>query len=56
VMKTPDDVAEMLRLRHVRMRHQEDRCSNHSVELAAGGVRPFRIPERRKLFDLLQRH
>ena len=57
VMKTPDDVAEMLRLKACgwglkRIAGQLG-CSHHTVKayVAAGGVKPFKSPERRKLLD-----
>ncbi|WFU46153.1 helix-turn-helix domain-containing protein (plasmid) [Bradyrhizobium sp. CB82] len=60
VMKTPDDVAEMLRLRACgwglkRIAHQLG-CSHHTVKdyVAAGGVKPFKSPERPKRLDGLE--
>jgi hypothetical protein len=60
VMKTPDDVAEMLRLKACgwglkRIAGQLG-CSHHRVKayVAAGGVKPFKSPERRKLLDGLR--
>ena len=55
VMKTPDDVAEMLRLRAcgwgLKRIARQLGCSHHTVKdyVAAGGVKPFKSPERRKL-------
>ncbi|MCK1687956.1 helix-turn-helix domain-containing protein [Bradyrhizobium sp. 145] len=52
VMKTPDDVAEMLRLRAcgwgLKRIARELGCSHHTVKgyVAAGGVKPFKSPER----------
>ena len=58
-MKTPDDVAEMLRLRAcgwgVKRIARQLGCSHHTVKdyVAAGGVKPFKSPERRSgLTDL----
>jgi transposase len=57
VMKTPDDVAEMLRLRAcgwgVKRIARHLGCSHHTVRdyVAAGGVKPFKSPERAKLLD-----
>ena len=57
VMKTPDDVAEMLRLKAcgwgIKRIARELGCSHHTVKgyVAAGGVKPFKMPERRKLLD-----
>lgn len=56
-MKTPDDVAAMLRLKEcgwgVKRIARELGCSHHTVKhyLAAGGPRPFRSPKRRKMLD-----
>jgi transposase len=56
-MKTPDDVAAMLRLKSLgwgaKRIARELGCSHHTVKgyLAAGGVRPFKSPRRRKLLD-----
>jgi transposase len=56
-MKAPDDVAEMLRLRAcgwgIKRIARELGCSHHTVKayVAAGGVKPFKIPERRKLLE-----
>jgi transposase len=56
-MKTPDDVAAMLRLKSLgwgaKRISRELGCSHHTVKgyLAAGGVRPFRSPQRPKLLD-----
>lgn len=57
VMKTPDDVAAMLRLKSLgwgsKRIARELGCSHHTVKsyLAAGGVRPFKSPLRPKLLD-----
>jgi transposase len=57
VMKTPDDVAEMLRLKAcgwgLKRIARELGCSHHTVKdyVAAGGVKPFRAPARVKLLD-----
>src|ERR1700729_1688211 len=57
VMKTPDDVAEMLRLRAcgwgVKRIARHLGCSHHTVRdyVAAGGVKAFKSPERAKLLD-----
>src|SRR5512145_1814287 len=57
VMKTPDDVAAMLRLKAcgwgIKRIARELGCSHHTVKhyVAAGGVRPFKSPQRRKLLD-----
>ncbi len=57
VMKTPDDVAAMLRLKSlgwgVKRIARELGCSHHTVKgyVAAGGVRPFKSPQRAKLLD-----
>jgi hypothetical protein len=60
MMKTPDDVAEMLRLKACewglkRIARQLGR-SHHTVKdfVAAGGMKPFKSPERRKLLDGLE--
>ena len=56
-MKTPDDVAEMLRLRAcgwgVKRIARQLGCSHHTVKgyVAAGGVKPFRSRGRAKLLD-----
>jgi transposase len=60
LMKTPDDVAEMLRLKACGWgskriaRHLG--CSHHTVKayLAAGGVKPFQPPLRRRQLDALE--
>jgi hypothetical protein len=50
VMKTPDDVAEMMRLRAcgwgVKRIARQLGCSHHTVKdyVAAGGVKPFKSP------------
>lgn len=52
VMKTPDDVAEMLRLRAcgwgLKRIARQLGCSHHTVKdyVAAGGLKPFKSPER----------
>ena len=57
VMKTPDDVAAMLRLKSLgwgtKRIARELGCSHHTVKgyLAAGGVKPFKSPPRPKLLD-----
>lgn len=54
VRKTPDDVAEMMRLRAcgwgVKRIAQQLGCSHQTVKdyVAAGGVKPFKSPERPK--------
>ena len=59
-MKTPDDVAEMLRLRAcgwgLKRIARQLGCSHHTVRdyVAAGGVKPFKSPERPKLLDGLE--
>ena len=56
-MKTPDDVAAMLRLKSLgwgtKRIARELGCSHHTVKgyVAAGGVKPFKSPERAKLLD-----
>jgi len=53
-MKTPDDVAEMLRLRacgwDLKRIARQLGCSHHTAKdyVAAGGVKPFKSPERPK--------
>src|SRR3954470_23309058 len=60
VMKTPDEVAEMLRLRAcawgVKRIARQLGCSHHTVKdyVAAGGVKPFKSPERPKRLDGLE--
>lgn len=60
VMKTPDDVAEMLRLRAcgwgLKRIARQLGCSHHTVKdyVAAGGVKPFKPPERPKRLDGLE--
>ncbi|MGY3387808.1 hypothetical protein ACVWW6_000399 [Bradyrhizobium sp. USDA 3311] len=60
VMKTPDDVAEMMRLRAcgwgVKRIARQLGCSHHTVKdyVAAGGVKPFKSPERPKRLDGLE--
>lgn len=55
VMKTPDDVAEMLRLKAcgwgLKRIARELGCSHHTVKdyVVAGGVKPFKAPARVKL-------
>lgn len=56
-MKTPDDVAEMLRLKAcgwgVKRIASSLGCSHHTVKnyVAAGGVVPFKPPQRAKMLD-----
>ena len=56
-MKTPDDVAAMLRLKAcgwgIKRIARELGCSHHKVKhyVAAGGVKPFKSPQRPKLLD-----
>ena len=51
-MKTPDDVAAMLRLKAcgwgIKRIARELGCSHHTVkhDVAAGGVKPFKSPQR----------
>ena len=59
-MKTPDDVAAMLRLKECgwglkRIARELD-CSHHTVKqyVAAGGPRPFKSPKRTKVLDGLE--
>jgi transposase len=60
VMKTPDDVAEMLRLRAcgwgLKRIARQLGCSHHTVRdyVATGGVKPFKSPERPRLLDGLE--
>ena len=60
VMKTPDDVAEMLRLRAcgwgLKRIARQLGCSHHTVKnyVAAGGVKPFKSRERAKRLDGLE--
>src|SRR3954452_18305646 len=60
VMKTPDDVAEMLRLKAcgwgLKRIARQLGCSHHTVKgyVAAGGAKPFKSPERPKLLDGLE--
>ena len=57
VMKTPDDVEEMLRLRAcgwgLKRIARELGCSHHTVKayIEAGGVKPFKAPMRAKKLD-----
>jgi transposase len=57
VMKTPDDVSEMLRLKAcgwgVKRIARELGCSHHTVKqyVAAGGVKAFRAPVRARKLD-----
>lgn len=57
VMKTPDDVSEMLRLAAccwgVKRIARELGCSHHTVKgyVAAGGVKPFKAPQRPRKLD-----
>ena len=59
-MKTPDDVAEMLRLKGcgwgLKRIARHLGCSHHTVKgyVAAGGVKLFKSPERPKLLDGLE--
>ena len=59
-MKTPDDVAAMLRLREcgwgLKRIARELGCSHHTVKhyVAAGGPRPFKLPKRAKVLDGLE--
>jgi transposase len=60
VMKTPDEVSEMLRLKACGWGLKRIAlalgCSHHTVRgyVTAGGVRLFKSPERRKLLDGLE--
>ena len=60
VMKTPDDVAEMLRLKAcgwgLKRIARQLGCSHHTVKayVTTGGVKPFKSPERPKLLDGLE--
>ena len=57
VMKTPDDVAEMLRLKAcgwgIKRIAAHLGCSHHTVKayVAVGGVKPFKAPSRAKKLD-----
>lgn len=57
VMKTPDDVDEMLRLKAcgwgMKRIAAHLGCSHHTVKayVASGGVKPFKAPERKTLLD-----
>jgi transposase len=57
VMKTPDDVEEMLRLRACGWGFKRIAahlgCSHHTVKgyVEAGGVKPFKVPARKKKLD-----
>ena len=59
-MKTPDDVAAMLRLKEcgwgLKRIARELGCSHHTVKqyVAAGGPRPFKLPKRAKVLDGLE--
>ncbi|WP_234685900.1 hypothetical protein [Bradyrhizobium monzae] len=59
-MKTPDDVAQMLRLRacgwDLRRISRQLGCSQDTAKehVAAGGVKPFKSPERPKRLDGLE--
>lgn len=59
-MKTPDDVAAMLRLKEcgwgLKRIARELGCSHHTVKqyVAAGGPRPFKSPKRAKVLDGLE--
>ena len=58
VMKTPDDVAEMMRLRacgwRVKRIARQLGCSHHTVKdyVAAGGVKPFKSALEQNLIKL----
>src|SRR3974377_2521899 len=60
VMKTPDDVAEMLRVKAcgwgLKRIARQLGCSHHTVKayVAPGGGKPFKSPERPKLLDGLE--
>jgi hypothetical protein len=60
VMKTPDDVTEMLWLKAcgwgLKRIARHLGCSHHTVKgyVVAGGVKPFKSPERPKLLDGLE--
>lgn len=60
VTKTPDDVAEMLRLKAcgwgLKRIARQLGCSHHTVKvyMAADGVKPFKSPERPKRLDGLE--
>ena len=60
VMKMPDDVEEMLRLRAcgwgLKRIARQLGCSHHTVKdyVAAGGVKPFKSHERAKRLDGLE--
>lgn len=60
VMKTPDDVEEMLRLKAcgwgLKRIARELGCSHHTVKayVDAGGVKPFKVPARAKKLDGLE--
>src|SRR6516165_8808015 len=60
VMKTPDDVTEMLWLKAcgwgLKRIARHLGCSHHTVKgyVVAGGVKPFKSPERSKLLDGLE--
>src|SRR5262245_39746812 len=57
VMKTPDDVTAMMRLKSLgwgaKRIARELGCSHHTVKgyVAAGGIKPFKSPQRPKLLD-----
>jgi transposase len=57
VMKTPDDVEEMLRLKACGWGSKRIAahlgCSHHTVKayVVAGGVKPFKAPARKKMLD-----
>ena len=59
-MKTPDDVAAMLRLKEcgwgLKRIARELGCSHHTVKqyVAAGGPRPFKLQKRAKVLDGLE--
>jgi hypothetical protein len=60
MMKTPDDVAEMLRLKAcgwgLKRIARQLGCSHHTVKgyVATGGVKPFKSPDRPKQLDGLE--
>lgn len=60
VMKTPEEVAEMLRLRAcgwgLKRIARQLGCSHHTVKdyVAAGGLKPFKSPERPKRLNGLE--
>src|SRR5215472_13241948 len=60
MMKTPDDVAEMLRLKAcgwgLKRIARQLGCGHHTVKayVTAGGVKPFKSPKRPELLDGLE--